>query len=124
MPYSARKPIINAFLAPPVGLIGPPIIHPTAIVTINNVPSLGEGVDLLVKVYNANAIGTYIAATACSPTNAVGIAVPSSIPITIDRVLVPARLTTSIPTLLSRPYFTRVAPKANDPAMNHTASWA
>ena len=77
---------MSALRAPPVGLIGPPIIHPTAIVTISNVPSLGEGVDLLVKVYSARAIGTYIAATACSPTNAVGIAVPSRIPITIQKV--------------------------------------
>ena len=104
--------------------MGPPIIHPTAIVTISNVPNLGAGVDLFVSVYRAMAIGTYIAATACSPTNAVGIAVPSRIPITIIRVFVPAKLITSIPTRLSKPYFTSVAPRAREPAINHTASWA
>ena len=119
-----RNPIIKALRAPPVGLIGPPIIQPTAIVTINRVPKLGDGVDLLVRVYNAIAIGTYIAATACSPTKAVGIAVPNRIPITIIRVFVPERFITSIPTRLSRPYFTNVAPKANDPAINQTASCA
>ena len=67
-------------------------------------------------------MGTYIAATACSPTKAVGIAVPSKIPITIDLVFVPAKLTTNIPTRLSRPYFTRVAPSASEPPINQTAS--
>ena len=122
IPIFPRKPIIRAFRAPPVGLIGPPIIHPTAMLTIRRVPSVGEGVDLFVNVNNAKAIGTYMAATACSPTNAVGIAVPNRIPTTIDLVFVPARFTTSIPTRLSKPYFTRVAPNASEPAINHTAS--
>ena len=50
IPIFPKNPIIKAFRAPPVGLIGPPIMQPTAIVTINSVPSLGDGVDLFVNV--------------------------------------------------------------------------
>ena len=121
-PILLRKPIMSAFLAPPVGLMGPPIMQPTAMVIMSKVPSRGAGIDLFVNVYSAMAMGTYMAATACSPTNAVGIAVPRRMPITIIRVLVPAMFTTNIPTRLSRPYFTNVAPKAKEPAINQTAS--
>ena len=56
--------------------------------------------------------------------NADGIAVPTKIPRTIFRTLVPAKFITSIPMRLSSPYLTIVAPIARDPAMNQTASWA
>ena len=45
-------------------------------------------------------------------------------PSTIFLVLFPESFTTSIPILLSNPYFTSVDPMAKDPAINQTASWA
>ena len=78
----------------------------------------------MVRVYKARAIGTYIGAMDASLIKAEGIAVPRIRPRTIFLVLLPESLTTSIPILLSNPYFTSVDPIASDPAINQTASWA
>ena len=121
-PIFDKNPIIIAFRAPPDGLIGAPIIHPTAMDIMSNFPRLGAGIVLLVIVYNARAMGIYMGAIDASLIKADGMAVPSKSPTTIIRVLEPDIFITSIPIRLSNPYFTSVAPMANDPAINQTAS--
>ena len=123
-PILDKKPIIMALRAPPEGLMGAPIIQPTAMDIMSSFPRFGAGIVLLVSVYNARAMGTYIGAMEASLIKADGMAVPSKSPITIMRVLEPDIFITSIPMRLSSPYFTSVAPMANDPAINQTASWA